>query len=368
MCTYLNTDSNVCIVRTSTLSHLKTVMLSHSLSPQLHLTAPSPLSVTPSRLHHHPPTPKPLPQRPLLSHSRHLLVPLQFLSNIMEAHHLLPNSHSTLLSPLPLNSSSPPVHHHLLQLSRHFLLPPTRVRCLHPAKLQLRKCPSHSSPSPQPSPPSPQHLHLSASPPLAPAHPLLPRGPFHPEHPLLLSLGLFLLLLLLQPHLPLPSTQAPFHPSSSPLYLSHPPITQVHLLLELRCLPLQWLRATTCLLDPCSSLHPSLACREDTLLSRMVRRRPLSRTEMDYSHFSLLLSCFFLPSGAFGQVRGPQPGYAGPYPGQPHYGAPAPAPAPAPPAQKRLDPDAIPSPVSKWKQTCTYTPFITQQHNTYTDF
>ncbi|XP_056285582.1 protein transport protein Sec24C isoform X2 [Pseudoliparis swirei] len=48
-------------------------------------------------------------------------------------------------------------------------------------------------------------------------------------------------------------------------------------------------------------------------------------------------------NGAFGQVRGPQPGYAGPYPGQPNYGAPAPAPAPA--AQKRLDPDAIPSPI-----------------------
>ncbi|XP_045924173.1 protein transport protein Sec24C isoform X3 [Micropterus dolomieu] len=48
-------------------------------------------------------------------------------------------------------------------------------------------------------------------------------------------------------------------------------------------------------------------------------------------------------NGAFGQVRGPQPGYAGPYPGQPNYGAPAPAPAPAP--QKRLDPDAIPSPI-----------------------
>ncbi|KAM3591988.1 uncharacterized protein V6R79_010919 [Siganus canaliculatus] len=47
-------------------------------------------------------------------------------------------------------------------------------------------------------------------------------------------------------------------------------------------------------------------------------------------------------NGAFGQVRGPQPGYAGPYPGQPNYGAPAPAPAPA---QKRLDPDAIPSPI-----------------------
>ncbi|XP_034715289.1 protein transport protein Sec24C isoform X1 [Etheostoma cragini] len=49
-------------------------------------------------------------------------------------------------------------------------------------------------------------------------------------------------------------------------------------------------------------------------------------------------------NGAFGQGRGPQPGYAGPYPGQPNYGAPAPTPASGPPAQKRLDPDAIPSP------------------------
>ncbi|XP_031699316.1 protein transport protein Sec24C isoform X2 [Anarrhichthys ocellatus] len=50
-------------------------------------------------------------------------------------------------------------------------------------------------------------------------------------------------------------------------------------------------------------------------------------------------------NGAFGQVRGPQPSYAGPYAGQPNYGAPATAPAPAPAAQKRLDPDSIPSPI-----------------------
>ncbi|CAM4711389.1 hypothetical protein PO909_012523 [Leuciscus waleckii] len=50
-------------------------------------------------------------------------------------------------------------------------------------------------------------------------------------------------------------------------------------------------------------------------------------------------------NGAFGQVRGPQPGYAGPYPGQPNYGAPPAAPAPAPAAPKRLDPDSIPSPI-----------------------
>uniref|UniRef100_A0AAR2IK10 SEC24 homolog C, COPII coat complex component n=1 Tax=Pygocentrus nattereri TaxID=42514 RepID=A0AAR2IK10_PYGNA len=50
-------------------------------------------------------------------------------------------------------------------------------------------------------------------------------------------------------------------------------------------------------------------------------------------------------NGAFGQVRGPQPGYAGPYPGQQSYGAAPPAQAPAPPAPKRLDPDSIPSPI-----------------------
>ncbi|CAB1311855.1 unnamed protein product [Coregonus sp. 'balchen'] len=47
-------------------------------------------------------------------------------------------------------------------------------------------------------------------------------------------------------------------------------------------------------------------------------------------------------NGAFGQPVGPQTGYAGPqYPGQQNYGA---GPAPAP-AQKRLDPDSIPSPI-----------------------
>ncbi|XP_007562510.1 protein transport protein Sec24C isoform X2 [Poecilia formosa] len=50
-------------------------------------------------------------------------------------------------------------------------------------------------------------------------------------------------------------------------------------------------------------------------------------------------------NGAFGQARSPQPGYAGPYPGQPNYGASAPAPGVAPAPQKRLDPDAIPSPI-----------------------
>ncbi|XP_049614729.1 protein transport protein Sec24C isoform X3 [Syngnathus scovelli] len=49
-------------------------------------------------------------------------------------------------------------------------------------------------------------------------------------------------------------------------------------------------------------------------------------------------------NGAFGQPRGPQPGFMGPYPGQPNYGAPGPAPGSAPPAQKRVDPDTIPSP------------------------
>ncbi|XP_051523292.1 protein transport protein Sec24C isoform X4 [Myxocyprinus asiaticus] len=49
-------------------------------------------------------------------------------------------------------------------------------------------------------------------------------------------------------------------------------------------------------------------------------------------------------NGAFGQVRGHQPGYAAPYSGQQNYGAPPAAPASAPPAPKRLDPDSIPSP------------------------
>ena len=60
------------------------------------------------------------------------------------------------------------------------------------------------------------------------------------------------------------------------------------------------------------------------------------------------MDLFFLNiwcAGAFGQVRGPQPGYPGPYPGQQSYGAAPAAQAPAAPAPKRLDPDSIPSPV-----------------------
>ncbi|MFT7817165.1 protein transport protein Sec24C-like isoform X3 [Arapaima gigas] len=49
-------------------------------------------------------------------------------------------------------------------------------------------------------------------------------------------------------------------------------------------------------------------------------------------------------NGAFGQMRPPQPGYGTAYPGQQNFSAQPPAPAPAPPAQKRLDPDSIPSP------------------------
>ncbi|XP_051530059.1 protein transport protein Sec24C-like isoform X6 [Myxocyprinus asiaticus] len=55
--------------------------------------------------------------------------------------------------------------------------------------------------------------------------------------------------------------------------------------------------------------------------------------------------CIISQPGAFGQVRGPQPGYAGPYSGQPNYGAPPAASASAPSAPKRLDPDSIPSPI-----------------------
>ncbi|XP_077056483.1 protein transport protein Sec24C isoform X2 [Siphateles boraxobius] len=62
-------------------------------------------------------------------------------------------------------------------------------------------------------------------------------------------------------------------------------------------------------------------------------------------------------NGAFGQVRGPQPGYAGPYSGQPNYGVPPAAPAPAPTAPKRLDPDSIPSP-----QACDMPPVQKTRH------
>ncbi|XP_066456591.1 protein transport protein Sec24C isoform X1 [Eleutherodactylus coqui] len=53
-------------------------------------------------------------------------------------------------------------------------------------------------------------------------------------------------------------------------------------------------------------------------------------------------------NGSFGQVRGPQPGYPTAYPRAPNYGnqpGPQGAPIQPPPAQKRLDPDSIPSPI-----------------------
>uniref|UniRef100_A0A8C9WKJ1 SEC24 homolog C, COPII coat complex component n=1 Tax=Scleropages formosus TaxID=113540 RepID=A0A8C9WKJ1_SCLFO len=56
-------------------------------------------------------------------------------------------------------------------------------------------------------------------------------------------------------------------------------------------------------------------------------------------------------NGAFGQMRPPQSGYAAPYPGQQNFGIQPPPPAAAPPAQKRLDPDSIPSPVRTYKHT-----------------
>ncbi|XP_073452777.1 protein transport protein Sec24C isoform X1 [Aquarana catesbeiana] len=52
-------------------------------------------------------------------------------------------------------------------------------------------------------------------------------------------------------------------------------------------------------------------------------------------------------NGSFGQVRAPQPGYPATYPQAPNYGSqpgPQGPPGPPPPAQKRLDPDSIPSP------------------------
>lgn len=247
----------------------------------LHLTAPSLPSVLPTRPHLRPPTPRLLLPCPLLPPSRHLPAAPQLLSNTTEAHRLLLNSHSTLLSPLPLNSSSPLLLYRRLHRSKLYLHPPTRVPRLHRVRLPLPRPPSRSSPSLHPSLLSPRRLHLPASLPSPPAHPPLPRAPSHLEHPRLpLSLGLFLLLVLLPPLPLLVSTQAHCRHSSSPLHPSRSPITQGPLLPELRCLPLLWLRATTCLQDlrahqallgPCSSLHHSLACRQDTLLSRTVR-------------------------------------------------------------------------------------------------
>lgn len=53
-------------------------------------------------------------------------------------------------------------------------------------------------------------------------------------------------------------------------------------------------------------------------------------------------------NGSFGPVGGPQPGYPAKYPPAPNYGnqpGPQGLPAQPPPAQKRLDPDSIPSPI-----------------------
>lgn len=229
--------------------------------------------------------------RPLPQYSHPLPESLQLLSNTMEVHRLLLNSHSTLLIHLPLNSSSTLMHCHLPPLSKLSLLPHTQVLSLHITKPLLPQCRNHSNPSLNPSPPSPQLLHPSASLCLCLAHPLLPKAPFHLEHQLHpLNLGLFLLVLL-QLQFPLASTQAPCHPNSSPLQPSHPLTTQVPLLPVLSCLPLPWPRATTCFQDhkaqraplgSYSSLQPSPACREDTLLSRMVRVQPLCRSFIDF--------------------------------------------------------------------------------------
>lgn len=48
-------------------------------------------------------------------------------------------------------------------------------------------------------------------------------------------------------------------------------------------------------------------------------------------------------NGSFGPVRGPQPNYGSPYPAAPTFGSQPGPPQPLPP--KRLDPDAIPSPI-----------------------
>ncbi|XP_069609346.1 protein transport protein Sec24C isoform X2 [Ranitomeya imitator] len=68
-------------------------------------------------------------------------------------------------------------------------------------------------------------------------------------------------------------------------------------------------------------------------------------------------------NGSFGPVRGPQPGYPAAYPRAPNYGnQPGPQGPPPPPAQKRLDPDSIPSPIQVIEDdrtNRTSEPFIT---------
>lgn len=185
---------------------------------------------------------------------------------------------STLLCPLLLSSSLAPMHRHHLLLSRLIPHPPSRVRCLQPVKFRLHQCPSHSSPSHLANLPFLQPPQLWASQPFTLVLLPLLRAPSNPEHRLLpLSLDLFHPLGLLPPPLQLDSIQALCPLSNNPLQPSHSLITQVHHLQGLKCLLLQWLKATTCLQDhralqgplgPYSNL--SLACREDTHLSRMV--------------------------------------------------------------------------------------------------
>ncbi|MEQ2183771.1 hypothetical protein GOODEAATRI_001392 [Goodea atripinnis] len=106
------------------------------------------------------------------------------------------------------------------------------------------------------------------------------KAPFHlNRHHLPLSQGLFLPLVLLPPQLPWVSSSTQWLSNSTPLQPSHHPTTQDPRLPELKCLQPQWDRATTSLLDhrvlralqdTCRSLPLSLACRQDTLLNKMV--------------------------------------------------------------------------------------------------
>lgn len=285
-------------------------------------TVPKLLPVRPTQLRL-PPAPLPRCPHP---------VPVLLPSNITEARRVPPSIPSPLLSPRLHSSSSPP-----RPRSRPSPLLPTPP-CLRPARLPPpRRSLSHSLPSPQ-------HLHLSAKLRSCLAPPLRLRALSHREHPLHpLSLDPFLPLGPLLLRCPLVITAAKC-PPSSPLHPSHRRTTQGPPLPVVTCRLRLWLRATTCLRAP-RGRWASLACRGGS---------PPSRTVGVHHHTGFLhvaasfLTAICVFKGAFGPVRGPQPGYAGPYPGQPNYGgpAPAPAPAPAPPAQKRLDPDAIPSPVN----------------------
>lgn len=246
---------------------------------QLRPTAPSRRPAPPSQPRRQLPTATPRPTCP----------PPPPFSRLLPAARR-PLSNTTVARLLPASSRSPPPPPRRLPPPSTASPPPlTQDPCFHPARLL---------PPASRSPPTPRHLHPSASLPSCPA-PLFPppRAPSPPAglHPPL-SRGLFLRLLLLPPRCPLASTPPPCrHPSSSSSHRRPSPLptTQVPLLPLLRCPPRPWPRATICLqdhrgpLEACTIRSLIRACREDSLLSRTVRRYwRCSRVTLDHAGFT----------------------------------------------------------------------------------